>query len=112
MFEPEAKINIPQDWTLGAKQRAAVQQLCEYKTDIRGHSDGDSRSMRILIPMKLQPEEYVEIGYLIAQLARDDFPEHYSRFGFTTDCWQGVTNPTVRFDDVVPPGYYRVWIKL
>jgi len=97
---------IPKDWVFSVKQSEAIVQLAAYGAHIRGDSDlHGSRRLTILIPMTLAPEQYVEIGYLASQIARDDFPTHYSRFGFTTDCWQGVENPTIRFKDVVPQGY-------
>jgi len=107
---------IPEDWEFSVKQREAIAQLAAYGTHIRGDSDSDKsgrlrKRLTILIPFKLDPEKYVEVGYLASQIARDDFPTHYSRFGFTTDCWQGVKDPTIRFKDVTPSGY-RLSVQL
>src|SRR4051812_3915882 len=110
---PDEWATIPNDWSFSNRQRIAIQEITTYKAMIRGDRHHDnSKTMTILIPMNLRPEEYVEIGYLISKIATDDFPQHYSRFGFTTDAWNGVENPTIRFLDVVPPGHYRVKVRV
>jgi hypothetical protein len=79
---------------------------------MRGYDEGKNcQRMTFSVPMELKPEEYVEIGYLVAQIGRDDFPAHYSRFGFATDAWSGIDDPTVRFLDMAPGGY-RITIMM
>jgi hypothetical protein len=63
-------------WKRTPKRETALQRLAELKVDI--YSSLTEVNYTLLIPHTLSGPEYIEIGYLLAQLDDAQFPEHYA----------------------------------
>lgn len=63
------------NWRLTDKRQKALQRLAELRVRIR--SDFKGHDFTVLIPQDLLAPEYLEIGYLLAQLGDEEFPERY-----------------------------------
>lgn len=63
------------EWELTERRKAAIERLIELGVDV-GFSHGH-RNFTLMIPRELTPIEYIEIGYITAQLGDDHFPENY-----------------------------------
>ena len=62
-------------WRLTPKREAALKRLVELKVDVYSAGTND---YTLLVLHDLSSPEYIEIGYLIAQLGDEQFPENYS----------------------------------
>jgi len=58
------------------KRKAALARLAELKVDV--YSSTPDVDYTLMIPRALIAPEYIEIGYLLAQLGDEQFPEHYA----------------------------------
>lgn len=63
-------------WKLTPKRKAALERLAELKVDVASSLTGVDYTL--MIPRTLQSPEYIEIGYLLAQLGDEQFPEYYA----------------------------------
>lgn len=63
-------------WRRTPKREAALKRLAELRVDVYSTSPGVNYTL--MIPHTLIAPEYIEIGYLLAQLGDEGFPEHYA----------------------------------
>lgn len=78
----KGKIIINPKWDLTEKRRAALERLSELNVSVRSHHARED--FLIEVPLRSSYPEYIEIGYLIAQLGDEKFPQ---------DC-EGFTSPS------------------
>jgi hypothetical protein len=69
---PFAGVNDP---TVETRRDLAIKRLKELKVRVSTH---DEAYIMLMIPHKLIAECFIEIGYLMAQLAADTFPEDFA----------------------------------
>lgn len=104
--------DVPRE-AFNERERAALEALWYYKVEAYWYGDDHGeRELSLWVPRQLTPEEHVEIGYLVAKIARDDFPGNYRRFGFSTDGWEADHDPAARFLDRCSDEGYRLRIRL
>ncbi len=105
----QGRVKYNPHWELTRKRKTALSRLAELGVDV--YSSVRFDNFRLLVPFDLHPDVYVEIGYLMAQLGDEDFPEGFhhpiavSYVGTKLfDCKYGVKSP-VRAGDSVPEGF-------
>lgn len=65
-------------WNMNSKREAALKRLVELKVDIYSvGAKGNGNDYTLMVPHDPGGPEYIEIGYLIAQLGDEQFPKHY-----------------------------------
>jgi hypothetical protein len=102
------KITYNPNWKLTNKRKVALLRLAELGVDV--YSSVSSDNFRLLVPFKLHPDVYVEIGYLMAKLGEDDdFPDHFHHPisdapSKLFDGKMGYNSP-VSADDSLPQGF-------
>ncbi|MEW6404724.1 MAG: hypothetical protein AB1649_23250 [Chloroflexota bacterium] len=69
------KIDYNPNWELTNKRKVALLRLAELGVDVTSTHRSDD--FRLFVPFNLLPDEYVEIGYLMAQLGDEDFPNGF-----------------------------------
>jgi hypothetical protein len=69
----KGKIVINPDWDLTERRKVALERLSELDVSVRSHNS--KSDFLIEIPLRSAYSEYIEIGYLIAQLGDEDFPK-------------------------------------
>lgn len=75
-YRGKGVIKYHKRWNLTPKRAAALKRLAELKVDVYSVStNGDDYTL--LVPHTLISPEYIEVGYLMAQLGNEQFPEHY-----------------------------------
>jgi len=76
----KGKITINPEWDMTDRRRVALERLSELGVSVRSHI---GRSDFLLdVPRRTATPEYIEIGYLMAQLGDEKFPHNYQ--GFST----------------------------
>jgi len=110
------QITYNPQWELTPRRKTALLRLAELGVDV--YSSAESENFRLLVPFNLHPDVYVEIGYLIAQLGDEDFPNgfHHPIAGSSVksalfDSKPGIPSPVCACDSlpqglryVVTPG--------
>lgn len=76
----KGKIIINPKWDLTEKRKAALERLSELNVSVRSHHSRED--FLIEVPLRSSYPEYIEIGYLMAQLGDEKFPQDCE--GFTT----------------------------
>ncbi len=64
-------------WKLTPKREAALKRLAELKVDVYS-AGANGHDYTLMVPHNLISPEYIEIGYLMAQLGEEQFPENYN----------------------------------
>ena len=103
------KISYHKKWELTEKRRAALERLAELGVDV--YSSLNEVNYTLLIPHNLIAPQYIEIGYLIAQLGDEVFPEMYNCLsdGDSKVFPRRVAHSPVYFVDSHPHGMkYRI----
>ncbi|MFN8528671.1 MAG: hypothetical protein U0670_08685 [Anaerolineae bacterium] len=67
-------------WILTPARKLAIARLAELGVDIS--SSADQANFVLMIPFDLPAPDYVEIGYLMAQLGDENFPVDYFYLSF------------------------------
>jgi hypothetical protein len=75
-YRGKGVIKRHKSWKLTPKRKAALARLAELKVDVSASLRGGDYVL--LIPHTLISPEYIEIGYLLAQLGDEQFPQHYA----------------------------------
>jgi hypothetical protein len=108
---PHGQITPNAKWQLTERRRAALLRLAELGVDV--YSSEGSADYTLMIPHHLPTTSYIDIGYLIAQLGNEEFPEGYE--GLADDRPNRVYpgrvrgRPPIEFVDSYPHGLkYRV----
>ena len=77
-YRGQGVIKRSKKWKQIPKREAALKRLQELKVDIYSvGSKGNGKDYTLMVPHDLMDPEYIEIGYLIAQLGDEQFPEYY-----------------------------------
>lgn len=112
----QGKVKYNPNWELTRKRKTALLRLAELGVDV--YSSVGSDNFRLLVPFDLHPDVYVEIGYLMAQLGDEDFPEdfHYPIAASYIDTklfdYEHGAKSAVSAADSVPHGFrYTVTLK-
>ncbi len=66
-------ITYSDQWRLTPRRRFALERLAELGVNVTSSLGGGDYTLTL--PLRLPPARYVEIGYLIAQLGDEFFPE-------------------------------------
>ena len=110
---PKGEIIINPDWDLTERRKVALERLSELDVSVRSHV---SKSDFLLeIPLRAAYSEYIEIGYLIAQLGDEEFPNACETL--TRDIPYNLVpgtegkRPPVRFKES-HPGYMQFVVTL
>lgn len=75
-YRDRGTIKRSKKWKRTPKRETALKRLAELKIDV--YSTNASNDYTLLVPHDLVAPEYIEVGYLIAQLGDEQFPENYS----------------------------------
>ena len=104
----EAGISVPRFAELAhlseaTRRQLVIERLKELKVQVYSDNQGNDQ---FLVPHKLVSIQFIEIGYLMAQLVDRPFPEHYSPLAETVEStvlplW---SNPALDFVDSHPHG--------
>jgi transcription elongation factor Elf1 len=108
------KITPGSQWELTPARKAALQRLVELGVEVYSL---DGQDYTLMVPSDLPADHYIDIGYLIAQLGDEAFPQGYE--GLTIKDKPSAVyeqrmegHPPVFFVDGYPQGMkYRVQIK-
>ncbi len=104
-MDKKGKIVINPKWDLTEKRRVALERLSELNVSVRSHIQ--EADYLIEIPLRAAYPEYIEIGYLIAQLGDENFPK---------DCIPFSRNDAGRYSPVrfkeSHPAYMQFVVKL
>ena len=112
-MDKKGKIVLNPNWDLTEKRRVALERLSELNVSVRSHV-GKSDYL-IEIPLRAAYPEYIEIGYLIAQLGDENFPKDCIAFSSNVpssllpEKWG--KHPPVRFKES-HPGYMQFVVTL
>ncbi|MBA3870154.1 MAG: hypothetical protein H0X30_13500 [Anaerolineae bacterium] len=68
----KGEIIINPQWDMTDKRRVALEQLSALGVSVRSHVE--ESDFLIEIPLRTAYPEYIEIGYFIAQLGDENFP--------------------------------------
>lgn len=74
-YRGKGVIKYNKKWNLTPRREAALKRLAELKVDVYSSINADDYTL--LIPHHLDSPQYIEIGYLIAQLGNEQFPHYY-----------------------------------
>ncbi|MCP4362790.1 MAG: hypothetical protein GY796_32700 [Chloroflexi bacterium] len=106
------KIEYNDEWDLTPPKKAAMDRLTELGVDITYTSGRSNFTLWIPgLPDELIPAIYVEIGYLMAQLGDENFPEKYKLLSDVPSKFfsRRSINPPVEFAEAYPGSMkYRV----
>ena len=76
-YRGQGVIKRSKKWKLTPKREAALKRLAELKVDVYSAST-NGHDYTLMVPHNLDGPEYIEVGYLMAQLGDEQFPEHYA----------------------------------
>ncbi len=111
-MDKKGKIVINPKWDLTEKRRVALERLSELNVSVRSHAL--RADYLIEIPLRENYSEYIEIGYLIAQLGDENFPRDCEAFTDPLSVilpWKKGKYPPVRFKESYPD-YMLFVVKL
>jgi len=109
----QGMITYNPNWKLAKKREVALLRLAEL--GVRVGSTVGSDDFRLLVPFDLHPDVYVEVGYLMAQLGNEDFPNgfHHPISNVETKLFDrelGARSPVSAGDSVLQG--YRYYVTL
>lgn len=98
----KGKITINPEWDMTERRRVALERLSELGVSVE--SNPGKADFLIDIPLRAAYPEYIEIGYLIAQLGDEKFPNDCVGLSSPTSLLQGIYGkyPPVRFKESYP----------
>lgn len=64
-------------WNVTPKRDAALKRLAELRVDVYS-ATGPGVDFTLIVPHDLSGPEWIEVGYLMAQLGNEQFPHHYA----------------------------------